>query len=144
MFSSSFGKAGRALWVLSMVGIAAIVWGCSSRDRPTTLSGPGGTGGPSIPLVTIIAPGGDTTVARDTFLVIKGEVRDDLAVDSIFFDITGARFSILPVNVDGTLVPYSFTISTVGLGGAQITISISAKDEDGNLGGPATRVLSVQ
>jgi hypothetical protein len=143
MFHSSFWKARHSLRALAFLGITACVWGCGDRERPITPTG-SGTGGPAIPLVTITAPGGDTTVARDTFLVIIGEVQDDITVDSIFFDITGAQFSILPVDVDGTVVPYSFPISTTGLGGTQITISITAKDEDGNLGGPATRILSVQ
>lgn len=144
MFSRSFGPVSRALPALSLAGVFAIA-GCGDRERPTTPSGPaGGGGGPAIPLVTINAPGADTTVARDTFLVVRGEVQDDISVDSIFFDITGAQFSFLPADVDGPLVPYSFTFSTAGLGGSQITISISAKDEDGNLGGPATRILSVQ
>jgi hypothetical protein len=143
MFRSSFREARHALRALSFLGITALVWGCGDRERPITPTGPGNAG-PAIPLVTITAPGGDTTVARDTFLVIMGEVQDDVAVDSIFFDITGAQFSILPVDVDGTVVPYSFPISTTGLGGGQITISITAKDEDGNFGGPAVRILSVQ
>ena len=128
----------------SLASVAAVA-GCGDRERPVTPSGPaGGGGGPTIPLVTIDAPGADTTVARDTFLVIRGTVQDDISVDSIFFDITGAQFSFLPADVSGILVPYSFSFSTVGLGGSQIVISISAKDEDGNLGGPATRILSVQ
>ena len=128
-----------------MATLAAAVTACGDRERPITpTGGGGGGGGPVIPLVTIIEPSADTVVPRDTALVIKGEVQDDLSVDSIFIDIQGAPFSIPPTDVSGTLVPYSFTFTTAGLGGTQVTISVSAKDEDGNLGGPAVRILSVQ
>jgi hypothetical protein len=123
-----------------------LVLGCSERDRPITPTGAGGSGstGPIIPVVTISAPGRDTIVPPDQTLLIRGDVVDDFGVDSIFIDIQGAPFTFAGSNVDGPLVLWSFTLSTTGLADSVLTISVTAKDEDGNVGGPAVRVLSVQ
>lgn len=76
--------------------------------------------------------------------MIRGDVLDDQGVDSVFFDIAGASFTIPPVNVDGAVVLWSFTLQTAGLAGDLLTISVTAKDLDGNYGGPTTRLLSIQ
>jgi hypothetical protein len=41
-------------------------------------------------------------------------------------------------------VTFSFTVPTTGLAGTVLTISVTAKDEDGNQGGPTRRLLSIQ
>ena len=97
-----------------------------------------------MPLVIIIDPGSDTVVSEGVTLVITGQVQDDVGVDSIFFDIQGATFSLPPTNVDGETVSFQVTLPTTGLAGTVVTLSVTAKDEDGNLGGPTRRVLSIQ
>jgi len=125
--------------------IVALSLGCTTRDRPITPSGTTGPGGGSaIPLVTITDPGGDTVVTEGQSILIRGNVQDDLAVDSIFIDVQGGSSSILPLDVNGPVVPFEFQISTAGLAGTVVTISITANDEDGNTGGPAVRLLSVR
>lgn len=116
--------------------------GCSGRDRPITPTAPGG--GAVIPLITITQPGSDTVVTEGATLVIVGEAQDDVGVDSLFFDIQGAPFSLPATNVDGEMVGFSFPLPTVGLAGTVLTISVTAKDEDGNQGGPTRRLLSIQ
>ena len=128
--------------ILLMAGIAAFSIGCSGRDRPITPTGSGN--GPGVPLVIIIDPGSDTVVSEGVTLVITGQVQDDVGVDSIFFDIQGATFSLPPTNVDGETVSFQVTLPTTGLAGTVVTLSVTAKDEDGNLGGPTRRVLSIQ
>ncbi len=142
MFVSSIPGMDRARRALLLAGIVAFAVGCSGRDRPITPSGPGG--GTVVPLITITQPGSDTVISEGTTVVIFGEALDDVGVDSIFFDIQGAPFALPPTNVDGETVTFSFTVPTTGLAGSVLTISITAKDEDGNQGGPTTRLLSIQ
>jgi hypothetical protein len=142
MFVSPISGMDRARHALLFVGIAAFAVGCSGRDRPITPTGPGG--GEVVPLITITQPGSDTVISEGTTVVIFGEALDDVGVDSIFFDIQGASFALPPTNVDGETVTFSFTVPTTGLAGSVLTISITAKDEDGNQGGPTTRLLSIQ
>ena len=96
------------------------------------------------PLITITEPGSDTVVSEGATVVIFGEAQDDVSVDSIFFSIQGAPFALPPTNVDGETVTFSFTVPTTGLAGTVLTISVTAKDEDGNQGGPTRRLLSIQ
>lgn len=142
MFGSSIPGNGRARRALLLAGVAAFAMGCTSRDRPITPTDPGG--GSAIPLITITEPGSDTVVSEGVTLVIVGEVQDDVGVDSIFFDIQGALFSLPPTNVDGKTVSFQFTLATTGLAGTVVTISVTAKDVDGNQGGPTRRLLSIQ
>ena len=131
---------------LLLAGVAVFVMGCSDRDRPITPTGAGGGGstGPVIPVVTITYPGSDTVITAGPTLLVQGDVVDDFSVDSLFIDMQGAPFTFTASNVDGPLVLFSFTLPTAGLADSVLTISVTAKDEDGNLGGPAIRVLSVQ
>lgn len=142
MFGSPIPGNDRARRALLLAGIAAFAIGCSGRDRPITPTGPGG--GPVAPLITITEPGSDTVVSEGVTLVIVGEVQDDVNVDSIFFSLQGAPFNLLPANVDGELVSFQFTLPTAGLAGTVVTISVTAKDDDGNRGGPTRRLLSIQ
>jgi hypothetical protein len=142
MFGSPIPGNDRARRALLLAGIAAFAMGCSSRDRPITPTGPGG--GSEVPLITITEPGSDTVVSEGVTLVIIGEVQDDVSVDSLFIGIQGAPFNLPPTNVDGETVLFQFTLATTGLAGTVVTISVTAKDEDGNLGGPTRRMLSIQ
>ena len=135
MFGSPIPGNDRARRALLLAGIAAFAMGCSSRERPITPTDPGG--GSAIPLITITEPGSDT-------VVIIGEVQDDVGVDSIFFDLQGAPFNLPATNVDGETVSFQFTLATTGLAGTVVTISVTAKDIDGNQGGPTRRLLSIQ
>ena len=142
MFGSPIPGKDRARRALLLAGIAAFTMGCSSRERPITPTDPGG--GSVIPLITITEPGSDTVVSEGATLVIVGEVQDDVGVDSIFFDLQGAPFNLPATNVDGEMVSFQFTLATTGLAGTVVTISITAKDDDGNQGGPTRRLLSIQ
>ncbi len=142
MFGRPIPGNNRARRALLLAGIAAFTMGCSSRERPTTPNDPGG--GSVIPLITITEPGSDTVVSEGVTLVIVGEVQDDVGVDSIFFDIQGAPFNLPPTNVDGKTVSFQFPLGTAGLAGTVVTISVTAKDDDGNQGGPTRRLLSIQ
>ncbi len=142
MFGSPFPGNDHARRALLLAGIAAFAVGCSGRDRPITPTGPGN--GSVVPLITITEPGSDTVVTEGATLVIIGEVQDDVNVDSIFFSIRGAPFNLPPTNVDGETVLFQFTLPTTGLAGTVVTISVTAKDDDGNQGGPTRRLLSIQ
>ena len=141
MFGSPIPGNDRARRALLLAGVA-FAMGCTSRDRPITPTDPGG--GSVIPLITITEPGSDTVVSEGVTLVIVGQVQDDVGVDSIFFDIQGALFNLPPTNVDGVTVSFQFVLATAGLAGTVVTISVTAKDVDGNQGGPTRRLLSIQ
>jgi len=141
MFGSPIPTFDRARRALLLAGIAAFAIGCSGRERPITPTGPGGS---VEPLITITEPGSDTVVSEGATVVIFGEAQDDVSVDSIFFSLQGAPFALPPTNVDGKTVTFSLTVPTAGLAGTVLTISVTAKDEDGNQGGPTRRLLSIQ
>jgi hypothetical protein len=142
MFVSLIPMIHRARRALLLASVAAFAVGCSGRDRPITPTGPGG--GEVVPLITITQPGSDTVISEGSTVVVIGDAQDDIGVDSIFFTIQGAPFALPPTNVDGATVTFSFTVPTSGLAGSVLTISITAKDEDGNQGGPTRRLLSIQ
>lgn len=146
MFGRQFYGHKNARRALLLAGVAVFVVGCSERDRPITPTGAGGSGstGPVIPVVSITHPGSDTVVAAGPTVLVQGDAVDDHSVDSLFIDIQGAPFAFTASNVDGPLVLFSFTVPTGGLADSVLILSVTAKDEDGNIGGPAVRVLSVQ
>lgn len=125
-------------WGVLLFGLLA---GCGQRDRPT---GPNGTGPITIPLITILTPGADTSVTAGDQVLVSGVITDDTGVDSLYIDIVGGQSSFLPSDVAGKVVPFGFNVTTTGLAGRVIEITIQATDIDGNRSDPTTRTLSVQ
>lgn len=142
MFSSLIG--GRR-WPLGLVA-AGIVFaagtGCTTRERPTFLTG----GGPDQigPATTIDEPSTDTTVAAGPGVFVNGRTLDEDGIDTIYV-VTEGGITAFPPFIDvGTVFRFGLPITTNGQSGQTITVRIFGTDRLGNRGDTATRQITVQ
>ncbi len=122
-------------------GLALLLLACSARDRLTFPDLNDGEG----PSVTITDPGQDTTVSAGAAALISGRVVDDGGIDTVYFDVQGGLSSFPPLVANGTdTVTFSLPLTTTGLSGATILISVFAVNLAAIHGDTATRQVIVQ
>jgi hypothetical protein len=120
---------------------AALILGCSERDRltfPTSVDGLG-------PAVTITDPGQDTTVVAGPAALVTGRVVDQDGIDTVYFDVQGGVSSFSPFIANGDdTVNFQLPITTNGLSGTTITVAVSGVNLAGLVGDTALRQITIQ
>lgn len=124
-------------------GCAAVLLGCETRDRLTFPEGPDTTSGEG-PRITIDVPGGDTTVPAGPNFFVTGLVTDQTGLDTVYYLTEGGLSSFPPTIGGGTSLRFGLPLTTNGLSGTTITVTIFATDRDGNRGDTAVRLVTVQ
>ena len=118
-----------------------LVGGCNGRDRITFPTSSDGLG----PDVTIFDPSGDTTVSPGPNVLVNGRVVDQDGIDTVYFDVQGGVTNFNPFIAQGAdTVTFQLPITTTGLSGNIITVSISGVNLAGLHGDTVVRNITVQ
>ncbi len=121
--------------------LLTLVGGCNGRDRLTFPTSSDGLG----PDVTVIDPSQDTTVNEGPNALVNGRVVDSDGIDTVYFDVQGGVTSFNPFVARGAdTVTFQLPLSTNGLSGNTITVSISAVNLAGLHGDTTVRHITVQ
>lgn len=121
--------------------LLTLVSGCNERDRLTFPTSSDGLG----PAVTIFAPSADTTVSPGPNALVNGRVVDQDGIDTVYFDVQGGLTSFNPFIAQGVdTVTFQLPITTNGLSGTIITVSVSGVNLAGLHGDTAVRHITVQ
>lgn len=121
---------------------AGLLVACNERDRitfPTSVDGLG-------PSVTITLPSTpDSTVPEGPNAFVTGRVDDPDGIDSVYFDVAGGLTQFPPLRAQGDeFVSFALPLTTTGLAGDTIRVSVYATDRIGIRGDTARRRLIVQ
>lgn len=121
--------------------VLTLAQACSERDRLTFPSSVDGLG----PSVTISDPAQDTTVAAGPAALVSGRVIDQDGIDTVYFDIQGGVTTFNPYIAQGAdTVTFQLPITTTGLGGNTVTVSVSGVNLAGLHGDTASRQITIQ
>ena len=122
---------------------SGLVSGCATRDRLTitgTDPGGGGTG----PATIIDDPSKDTTVSAGPTYFVSGTTTDPDGIDTLYFETVGGLTSFQPAIHAGTSFRFGLPLTTAGLSGETIKVSVFGTDALGNRGDTAIRHVTVQ
>jgi hypothetical protein len=130
----------------SLLAAAAILGGCSERDRLTFPSDPGPGDGIG-PVTMIDQPNGaDTTVPSGADFFVNGRTIDESGVDTVYFLVIGGgdHFSPFIPSPPSDTVRFGLPITTIGREGETIVVQVYGVDPEGNQGTVATRQINVE
>lgn len=132
-----FAARKMALWG----GLLALIGGCNGRDRLTFPTSSDGLG----PQATITDPSQDTTVAVGPNALVSGRVIDGDGIDTVYFNVQGGVTTFNPFIAQGDdTVTFQLPLTTGGLSGNTITVSIYGVNLAGLVGDTAVRNITVQ
>ena len=121
--------------------ILTLVSGCNERDRLTFPTSSDGLG----PKITIFAPSADTTVSPGPNVLVNGQVVDQDGIDTVYFDVQGGVTNFNPYIARGVdTVTFQLPLTTNGLSGNIITVSVFGVNLAGLHGDTAVRHITVQ
>ena len=135
-------RAPTVAWVAALL-VSGLASGCETRDRLTfagTDPGPVGDG----PATVIDHPSKDTTVSAGPAYFVSGTTTDPDGIDTLYFETVGGLTSFQPAVHAGTAFRFGLPLTTAGLSGQTIKVSVFGTDALGNRGDSAIRHVTVQ
>jgi Bacterial Ig domain len=121
--------------------LLALVCGCNGRDRLTFPTSSDGLG----PEATITDPSQDTTVSVGPNALVSGVVADGDGIDTVYFNVVGGVTTFSPFIAHGMdTVTFQLPLTTNGLSGNTITVSVYGVNVAGLVGDTAVRNITVQ